>query len=91
MQGRQSLNLALIPIDHELERTLRNQQRKHLSQGEVLETPPNFEKELEMAEQDREIVPVRRLMRDSFDPQDLDRPSCIAFQPNIDGTCMLSP
>ncbi|KAM1136320.1 hypothetical protein TB1_033808 [Malus domestica] len=35
MQGRQSLNLALIPIDHELERTLQNHQRKYLSQGEV--------------------------------------------------------
>ncbi|KAB2597095.1 hypothetical protein D8674_000015 [Pyrus ussuriensis x Pyrus communis] len=44
-----------------------------------------------MVKQDREIVPVRRPMRDSFDPQDLDQPSCIAFQPNIDETCMLSP
>ncbi|KAM1005681.1 hypothetical protein PS1_002491 [Malus domestica] len=44
-----------------------------------------------MAEQDQEIVPVRRPMKDSFNPQDLDQPSCIACQPNIDGTCMLSP
>ncbi|KAM1030614.1 hypothetical protein COP2_035348 [Malus domestica] len=72
MQGRQSLNLALIPIDHELERTLQNHQRKYLSQGEVLETPPTSKKESEMAAQDREIVPFRRPMRDSFDPQDLD-------------------
>ncbi|KAM1134478.1 hypothetical protein ACFX19_044302 [Malus domestica] len=91
MQGRRSLNLALSPIDHELKKTLRNQQQKHLSQGEVLETPPTSEKESEMAEQDREIMLVKRPIRDSFDPQDLDQPSRIAFQPNIDGTCMLSP
>ncbi|KAM1105597.1 hypothetical protein ACFX13_002602 [Malus domestica] len=71
MQGHRSLNLALIPIDHELEQTLRNQQRKHLSQGEVLKTPPISEKESEMAGQDQEIMPVRRPKKDSFDPQDM--------------------
>ncbi|KAB2635818.1 hypothetical protein D8674_026352 [Pyrus ussuriensis x Pyrus communis] len=39
---------------------------------------------------DREVEPVRRPMTDSYEPQHLNQPSCIAFQPNINGNMNLS-
>jgi hypothetical protein len=34
---------------------------------------------------------VRRPMKHAFIPQNLDQPSCIAYQPEVQGTFNLSP
>ena len=72
MQGR-SLQLELIPIDQELERTLREQRRQRLFQepamGEVVnngrDNPPPLP------------PPQPRLMRDYTKPTEYNTPSCI--------------
>ncbi|CAN6583540.1 unnamed protein product [Malus baccata var. baccata] len=77
MQGRRSLQFELIPIDQELERTLREQWRQRVFQkpamGEVInnggDNPPPL------------LPPQPRLMRDYTKPTEYNAPSCIALAP----------
>lgn len=81
MQGRRSLKITLLLVDQELMRTLHNLKKQMSHQ--------TLAKELKMG--DREVAPVRRPMKDSYEPQHLNQPSCIAFEPNINGNMILSP
>jgi hypothetical protein len=44
-----------------------------------------------MAELDMENPPERKPMKSSFIPQNLNQPSCIAFQPNVQSNFNLVP
>jgi hypothetical protein len=87
MQGRRSQNLAVFPYNLEIERTIRQPQR----QREESDTEEDFEVEEEMAEVRVENQPERKPMKNSFISQNLNQPSCIAFQPNVQSNFNLSP
>lgn len=79
MQGRRSQNLAVVVYNPEIERTLRRLHKQ-------AERAKRLESVNEMGDE-----PVRRPMKDSFVPQNLNQPSCIAYQPNVQGSFNLSP
>ncbi|KAM1697177.1 hypothetical protein TB1_030627 [Malus domestica] len=78
MQGRHVLHLAILPIDHELERTLRNLKQ---ACGQQAKSKPKLVDE---------IVKPRVPMQDKFQPKNIEFPSCIALQPNVEGNMHLS-
>ena len=75
MQGRRSQNLGVVVYNPEIERTL-TRLRKQAERETVNEMGDEH---------------VRRPMKDSFVPQNLNQPSCIAYQPNVQGSFNLSP
>jgi hypothetical protein len=87
MQGHRSQNLAVIPYNPEIERTIRQPRRPK----EDSEEEEEFEVEEKMAEAHIENQPERKPMKSSFIPQNLNQPSCIAYQPNAQGSFNLSP
>jgi hypothetical protein len=87
MQGRRSQNLAIISYDPEINCTIRQPRR----QREESDTDEEFEVEEEMAEANEENQPERKPIKSSFIPRNLNRPSCIAFQPNVQRNFNLSP
>jgi hypothetical protein len=84
MQGRRSQNSNVIPYDLEIERTIR--QQRDTSESENI-----FKVKEEMAEVCVENPPEWKPMKSSFIPQNLNQPSCIAFQPNVQSNFNLSP
>jgi hypothetical protein len=87
MQGRRSQNLEVIPYDPEIERTIRQPQE----QRDNSETKVEFKVEEEMAEARVENQLERKPMKSSFIPQNLNQPSCIVLQPNVQSNFNLSP
>jgi hypothetical protein len=84
MQGRRSQNLDIITYNLEIKRTIR--QCRETSELENI-----FKVEEDMAEVRVENPPERKPMKSSFIPQNLNQPSCIAFQPNVQSNFDLSP
>jgi hypothetical protein len=80
MQGRRSQNLV-IPYNPEIERTIRQPRRPKEDSEE--------ERNSKLEKIHREST--RRPMKSSFIPQNLNQPSCIAYQPNAQGSFNLSP
>jgi hypothetical protein len=87
MQGRQSLNLEVISYNPKIEHTIHQPQEQRGNS----ETKEEFEVEKEMAEVNEENQPERKPMKSSFIPQNLNQPSCIAFQLNVHSNFNLSP
>lgn len=91
MQGRRSQNLAVVVYNPEIERTLRSlrkqvERAKHNTQREDFKEGERSKYLNEMGEEQ-----ARRPMKDSFVPQNLNQPSCIAYQPNVQGSFHLPP
>jgi hypothetical protein len=86
MQCRRSQNFNIIPYDLEIERIIRQPRR----QRDNSETRNIFEFEEEMAKAQVENPLEQKPMKSSFIPQNLNQPSCIAFQPNVQTNFNLS-
>jgi hypothetical protein len=87
MQGRRSQNLAIIPYDLEIERTIQKPRRQKDNSKEK----EKLEVEQEMEEAHVENPLVRRPMKSSFVPQNLNQLSCIVFPPTVQSNFNLSP
>jgi hypothetical protein len=89
MKGLRSKNSTIIPINQEIERTIRQRPRDN---SDIEEEEEEFKEEEPMAEQLVNRPPaMRRSMKHAYIPQNLDQPSCIACQPKVHGTFNLSP
>ena len=93
MQGLQSKNPAILPLDTEIERTIRQKPRDNVEEEE-----DELKIEEEMADQlvnqpqlGNQPPPVRRPMKQSFNPDNLNQSSCIAYQPEAEGNYYISP
>jgi hypothetical protein len=80
MQGLRSKNSTILQIDIEIERTIRQKPRDNFEEEEELKV------EEPMAEQlVNQPPPMQRPMKQSFIPQNLNQPSCIAYQSKAEG------
>ena len=75
MQGRRSLRSELLPIDNELERTLREQRRNTLGRQPPPLLPP--------LKQKQEMALVNQTLRELAQPTTTDSPLCIVY-PTLD-------
>jgi hypothetical protein len=79
MQGHRSENFDIIPYNLEIEHIIQQPQRERdNSEAGII-----FEVEEKMAEAHVENPPERKSMKSSFIPQNLNQPSGIAFQPDV--------
>jgi hypothetical protein len=86
MQGLRSKNSTILPIDTKIVRTIRQNPRGNLDTKEE-----EFKVEEQMVEQLVNQPPlVRRPMKQSFIPQNLNQPSCIAYQSEAEGNYYIS-
>jgi hypothetical protein len=86
MKGCQFQNFDIIPYDPAIEHFIQQPRR----QRDKSETKNIFEVKEKMAEARVENTPERKPMNSSFIPQNLNQPSCIAFQPNMQSNFNLS-
>ena len=86
MQGLRSKNPAILPLDTEIERTIRQRPGDNI---EEVEEELNIEDE--MAEQHvKQPQPQRRPMKQSYIPDNPNQSSCIAYQPEAEGNYYIS-
>ena len=93
MQGLRSKNSVILPLDTEIERTIRQR-----SSDNIEEEEEELNIEEEMAEQlvnqpqlGNQPPLVRRPMKQSYIPNNPNQSSCIAYQPKAKGNYYISP
>jgi hypothetical protein len=93
MQGLRSKNPVILPLDTEIERTIKQNPRDIVGKEEE-----ELQKEEAMAKQQvnqpplvNQPPPERRPMKQAFIPDNLNQTSCIAYQPEAEGNYYISP
>jgi hypothetical protein len=87
MQGLRYKNPAILPLDTEIERTIRQRPRDNVEEEEE-----ELNIKEEMAEQHvNQPQPQRRPMKQSYIPDNPNQSSCIAYQPEAEGNYYISP
>jgi hypothetical protein len=88
MQGLRSKNPTILPIDIEIERTIRQKPRDNIEEEEE---ELDVEEETTVAQNVNQPPPERRPMKQSFIPDNPNQSSCIAYQPEAEGNYYISP
>jgi hypothetical protein len=93
MQGLHSRNPVILPLDTEIERTIRQKSGDNFEEEEE-----ELHEEKAMAEQlvnqpqlGNQPPPERRPMKQAFIPDNPNQTSCIAYQPEAQGNYYISP
>ena len=80
MQGLRSKNPTILPIDTEIERTIRQKPKDNIVEEETM-----------AAQNVNPPPPTRRSMKQSFILDNPNQSSCIAYQPEVEGNYYISP
>jgi hypothetical protein len=93
MQGLRSKNPVILPLDTEIERTIRQKPRDNVEEEkeELQEEEAMAEQQVNQPQLVNQPPPERRPMKQAFILDNPNQTSCIAYQPEAKGNYYISP